>query len=215
MDLASFWAAIDAVPVADDAEALYQPDPAGRRRRANLERYLQLLMEQGTDTMLLAEAPGWRGMTNTGIPFMSVRELTARPGMVTGAVDGDGFAAPPEPTALWEASSRVVWAALASWTGPLPVSWPVFPHHPFVDGNRLSNRTPRPSEVRSGADAVGALAAALGIERFIAVGRKAEGALVAAGIAAIAIRHPAQGGTRQFTEQLAALNTPPDDQKGR
>ncbi|MDM7891438.1 uracil-DNA glycosylase [Curtobacterium caseinilyticum] len=200
----AFWAALDAVPVADDAEALYSPDSAeGRLRRANLAAYLEHV-GAGADTVLVAEAPGWRGMTNTGIPFTSMREL-----------DALGFSVehPPAPTAPWEASSRVVHAALAGWTGPLPVAWAIFPHHPFVAPDRLTNRTPRPSEVRDGAPVALALLQALQAARdggarpvrVVAVGRKAQGALALAGIDAVTVRHPAQGGAAQFTEQVRAL----------
>lgn len=193
----AFWAALDAVPVEPDAEALYDLGSAeGRLRRSNLQRYLERF-GPAADTLLVAEAPGWRGMTNTGIPFTSMREL------------GPGYSAPPEPTAPWEASSRVVQAALSDWTGPLPVAWAIFPHHPFVTPERLTNRTPRPAEVRSGAPVALALLEALGgVERVrvVAVGRKAQGALALAGIEAIAVRHPAQGGATQFTEQLRALD---------
>ncbi|WIB78807.1 uracil-DNA glycosylase [Curtobacterium sp. MCPF17_002] len=196
IDLAGFWAALDAVPVADDAEALYGVSTEdGRLRRENLTRYLSLVGDQA-DMLLVAEAPGWRGMTNTGVPFTSMREL------------GSAYLVPPEPTAPWEASSRVVQAALADWNGPLPVAWAIFPHHPFAAPDRLTNRTPRPSEVRDGAPVALALLEALGASdvRVVAVGRKAQGALALAGIDAIAVRHPAQGGAKQFTEQLLALN---------
>jgi uracil-DNA glycosylase len=193
----AFWAALDAVPVEPDAEALYDLGSAeGRLRRSNLQRYLERL-GPAADTLLVAEAPGWRGMTNTGIPFTSMREL------------GPGYSAPPEPTAPWEASSRVVQAALSDWTGPQPVAWAIFPHHPFAAPDRRTNRTPRPAEVRSGAPVALALLEALGgVERVrvVAVGRKAQGALAPAGIEAIAVRHPAQGGATQFTEQLRALD---------
>ena len=191
-----FWAALDAVPVADDAEALYDVSTAeGRLRRTNLERYLDRV-GTGADTVLVAEAPGWRGMTNTGVPFTSMREL------------GPEYLVPPEPTAPWEASSRVVQAALASWHGALPMTWAIFPHHPFAASDRLTNRTPRPSEVRDGAPVALALIEALGsggAVRVVAVGRKAQGALALAGIDAVAVRHPAQGGAAQFTEQVLAL----------
>lgn len=196
----AFWAALDAVPVEADAEALYDLGSAeGQLRRSNLQRYLERF-GPAADTLLVAEAPGWRGMTNTGIPFTSMREL------------GPGYSAPPEPTAPWEASSRVVQAALSDWTGPLPVAWAIFPHHPFVAPDRLTNRTPRPAEVRSGAPVALALLEALGgvdRVRVVAVGRKAQGALALAGIEAIAVRHPAQGGATQFTEQLRALDRSP------
>lgn len=192
-----FWEALDAVPVEPDAEALYDVrSDEGRLRRSNLSRYLERLAPTA-DTVLVAEAPGWRGMTNTGIPFTSMREL------------GPEYLVPPEPTAPWEASSRVVHAALQGWTGPLPVAWAIFPHHPFVAPDRLTNRTPRPAEVRAGAPVALALVEALGGAdrvRVVAVGRKAQGALALAGIDAVAVRHPAQGGARQFTEQLHALS---------
>ncbi|MGN8050562.1 uracil-DNA glycosylase [Curtobacterium sp. 22159] len=192
-----FWSALDAVPVADDAEALFDVgSDEGRLRRTNLERYLSRT-GPGADTLLVAEAPGWRGMTNTGIPFTSMREL------------GPEYLVPPEPTAPWEASSRVVRAALDEWRGVPPVAWAIFPHHPFVAPDRLTNRTPRPAEVRDGAPVALALLDALGGAsrvRVVAVGRKAQGALALAGIDAIAVRHPAQGGAKQFTEQLLALD---------
>jgi hypothetical protein len=195
-----FWTALDAVPVADDAEALYDVSTAeGQLRRTNLERYLDRV-GIGADTVLVAEAPGWRGMTNTGVPFTSMREL------------GPEYLTPPEPTAPWEASSRVVQAALAQWNGPLPLTWAIFPHHPFAAPDRLTNRTPRPAEVRDGAPVALALLGALrassstGRVRVVAVGRKAQGALALAGIDADAVRHPAQGGAKQFTEQVLALN---------
>ncbi|MGN7192230.1 uracil-DNA glycosylase [Curtobacterium sp. MCBA15_004] len=211
-----FWAALDAVPVAEDAEALYDVSTAaGRLRRENLSRYLAHV-GPAADTVLVAEAPGWRGMTNTGIPFTSMRELGSL---------GFDVLEPEEPTAPWEASSRVVQAALRDWSGPLPLTWAIFPHHPFVAPDRLTNRTPRPAEVRAGApvalalldalggggtgavDATGAGAARPGLRpvRVVAVGRKAQGALALAGIDAVAVRHPAQGGAAQFTEQVRAL----------
>ncbi|KQO65140.1 uracil-DNA glycosylase [Curtobacterium sp. Leaf261] len=206
LDLARFWSLLDALPVEADAEFLYDAGtPDGALRRANLDRYLSLLHDAGSRVLMLAEAPGWRGMTNTGVPFTSVRELDARPGLVTGDEAGDGFRVPPEPTAPWEASSRIVWSALRDWSVPLPVAWGVFPHHPFVAGDRLTNRTPRPAEVRAGAPIALELASAMGIEHVVAVGRKAQGALADAGVDAVAVRHPAQGGARQFTEQLAAF----------
>ncbi|MDH2444243.1 uracil-DNA glycosylase [Amnibacterium sp. CER49] len=204
MDLTRFWALLDALPAPADAEALYDATtPQGALRRANLERYLALVA--GTGTALIAEAPGWRGATVTGVPFVSVRELTVRPGRLTGRADGDGFLVPPQPAAEWEASAAFVQRALAAWPGRPPVCWGAYPHHPFVSGDPRTNRTPRPAEVRGGAPVALELLAALGIRDVVAVGRKAQGALAAAGIEAVAVRHPAQGGATLFAAQMAAL----------
>ncbi len=203
-DLARFFELLDAVPVAPDAEALWDPGtPEGALRRANLRHYLHLVAD--ADTALIAEAPGHRGATVTGVPFLSLRELNARPGPITGDPEGDGFALPAGPAPAWEASSAVVWAALARWGRPLPVSWPVAPHHPFRAGDRSTNRTPRPAEVREGLPVTLELLAAFRIRRVVAVGRKAEAALAAAGVTAVPVRHPAQGGAARFTAGLLRL----------
>ena len=190
-----FFDMIREVPEPDDAELLFGHDELGRLRERNLRRYLE---RSHAPILLLGEAPGWRGMTVTGVPFTSVREVEA--GVLP------GLELPAVPQAPWEASSRVFWETMQRWRGPLPLSWPVYPHHPFVAGHPLTNRTPRSSEVRAGGPAAEELIRALGIETVVAVGRKAQGALAEAGIEAPAVRHPAQGGARMFTDQLLALN---------
>jgi hypothetical protein len=112
---------------------------------------------------------------------------------------------PEAPAAVWEASASFVWRALAEWPRPLPVAWPVYPHHPFRPGDRRTNRTPRPAEVRAGAPVALELIAALGIRQVVAVGRKAQGALALAGVEAHPVRHPAQGGATEFAAGMAAL----------
>jgi hypothetical protein len=186
-----------------DAEFLYDAGTTdGALRLANLRRYLELTA--GATTLLVGEAPGWRGATITGVPFQSVRELATRPGLLTGAADGDGFLVPADPAAVWELSASVVQKALRGWAMQ-PVNWPIYPNHPFQAPDRATNRAPRVPEVRSGAPIAAELVRALGIRRVVAVGRKAEHALAAAGIEAVAVRHPAQGGAGLFAAQMAAL----------
>lgn len=186
-----------------DAEFLYdERTPDGALRLTNLRRYLAI--SAGATTALIGEAPGWRGATVTGVPFMSVRELTARPGLLTGDAGGDGFLAPADPAAAWELSASIVQRACRSWPRQ-PVHWPVVPNHPFRAPDRATNRAPRAPEVLAGAPIAVELIRALGIERVVAVGRKAEHALAAAGITAIAVRHPAQGGAGLFAAQMAEL----------
>lgn len=205
----SFIDALDALAadVPDDAEFLYDvATPHGALRRRNLLRYLELMAEAGPRVLLLAEAPGYRGMTVSGVPFTSARELAAKPGLITKRAEGDGLEMPEHPDAPWEASSGIVWRALATWRGPLPLLWGVYPNHPFVPGDRRTNRAPRPAEVRAGTPVALALAEAFGIETIAAVGRKAQAAMAASGLDAPALRHPAQGGAVIFTNQLHELN---------
>lgn len=202
--LQRFHRLLQAIDTPADAEFLYdRATPAGAVRAANLDRYLALMQADPPPAILVAEAPGYRGATITGVPFMSVRELTARPGLITREAEGDGFAAPEGPSASWELSASIVWKALAAWSRPAPMAWPVYPNHPFRAGDGATNRAPRPAEVRAGTPIVLELIQALGIRTVLAVGRKAQGALASAGVDSVAIRHPAQGGAAVFARQLA------------
>ncbi|MGQ5639866.1 MULTISPECIES: uracil-DNA glycosylase [unclassified Streptomyces] len=206
VDTGKFWRLLYSLPVPGDAEFLYGPQEHGRLRERNLRLYLEHMAATRPVILLVGEAPGYRGHAVTGIPFMSVRELAARPGLITGNAEGDGFELPVAPAAQWEASSAAVWNAMAAWRGPLPMFWPIYPNHPHERGNPATNRAPRAEEITAGTPVALALAEAFGITTLVAVGRKAQTALQRAGVPAEAVRHPAQGGARIFAGQLAALN---------
>ncbi len=59
--------------------------------------------------------------------------------------------------------------------------------------------------MRDGTPVALELLAAFGIRRVVAVGRKAEAALAAAGVDAVPVRHPAQGGAARFTDGVRRL----------
>src|SRR5689334_17971447 len=93
-DTGKFWRLLHALPVPEDAEFLYGPQEDGQLRERNLRLYLDLMERIRPSILLLGEAPGYRGHAVTGIPFMSVRQLAARPGLITGNAEGDGFEIP-------------------------------------------------------------------------------------------------------------------------
>ncbi|MFE4547328.1 hypothetical protein [Streptomyces sp. NPDC056785] len=80
----------------------------------------------------------------------------------------------------------------------------MYPNHPHEPGRPRTNRAPRAAEIAEGTPIALAPAAAFRAGTIVAVGRKAEGALARNGVAAIPLRHPAQGGARVFA-QLARL----------
>ncbi|MFF2385674.1 uracil-DNA glycosylase [Streptomyces sp. NPDC058108] len=205
-DIDLFWELLHALPGTDDATFLYGRDADGRLRERNLRRYLELMDSARPRMLLIGEAPGYRGHAVSGIPFMSVAQLRARPGLITGDPDGDGFEIPTDPPALSEASSTVVWRTVAALRGPPPLFWPVYPNHPHEPGRPRTNRAPRAAEVAEGTPIALALTAAFRAGTIVAVGRKAEGALARNGVTAIPIRHPAQGGARIFATRLAQLD---------
>ncbi|MFF5553361.1 uracil-DNA glycosylase family protein [Streptomyces olivaceoviridis] len=147
-DIARFRELLHALPGTDDARFLYGQDAVGRLRERNLRRYLELMDRARPRMFLIGEAPGYRGHAVTGLPFMSVAQLVARPGLITGDPDGDGFEIITDPPALWEASSTVVWRTVATLRGPVPMFRPVCPNHPHEPGRPGTNRPCRTARGR-------------------------------------------------------------------
>lgn len=167
-------AALDALRAFPASEFLYDGHSArGHLRRQNLIRYLQLMAETKPQYMLVGEAPGYRGTTVTGVPFMSCREISTIPGLITGSAKGDGFLAPPDPSYETEITSGLMWKILSNTPmQTLPMLWAIFPNHPHQPGDLASNRAPSGQEVRAGVEVVLALVKFLEGVEVVAVGRK-------------------------------------------
>jgi uracil-DNA glycosylase len=87
------------------------------------------------------------------------------------------------------------------------ILWNALPLHPHPMDNVLKNRTPRRDELALGQGALRLLVEAFPHAMVVAVGRKAEAALTAAGITYSGVRHPANGGATTFRDQLEHLLT--------
>ncbi len=123
-----------------------------------------LTRRAAADTVLVGEAPGYRGARVSGIPFTSERQLTGR-----------GPA---------EATATVVHRVLSELgLEERVLLWNVVPTHP---GTESSNRLPTRSEVDVGLDFAVPLLAG---RTVVAVGRIAERELGVPGL-----RHPSHGG---------------------
>ncbi|MCS6886729.1 uracil-DNA glycosylase [Chloroflexus sp.] len=171
-------------------------------RRANLALALQLAYQRGPDLVLIGEAPGYNGARRTGVPFTSEQILldgieplgqfgTAR-GFQRATSDGR---ISREPTAT------IVYRELAA-LNRFAVGWNAFPLHPHQPGKPQSNRTPRSSELALGLPLLARACALFAGCPVVAMGRIASQALAQLGIVHTAVRHPAQGGARQFAEGL-------------
>ena len=175
-------------------------------RRANLTRYLQQMHSLQPMLMLVAEAPGYRGARLTGVPFSS-RHLIQN-GVANGTLFGtaNGYQVPddPENTAWKEATATIVWDTIRPLS-PSPLNWNSYPFHPHQPGKSLSNRKPRKAELEIGKHFLERLVALFEIERIIAVGNTAEGALKEMGILCEKVRHPAQGGKNDFVAGIRRL----------
>jgi hypothetical protein len=184
-----------------DADPELDGPAAARRRRANLEAYLERV---GVPRLILVgEAIGYRGGRFSGIAFTSERQLGGPDGRRLPWA-GPPFQATSRNPALWlEPSGSIVWDALGG-DARGALLWNSFPWHPHAARGPLSNRTPEKSLVAANLHVLERLLAETAGARVLAVGRTAAAALAALGLEAPALRHPAHGGAAIFRQQLQA-----------
>ena len=180
-------------------------DPANALRRQNLLAYLSDMLDRAPKVLLVGEAPGFRGMRITGVPFTN-RTMFQGPANPFGLFgSGKGYVLPPEAAGVAaEPTATVMWEVLAE-LGFLPLLWSACPWHTHLPGRPLSNRTPTPAEAALGTPFWQALTGIFPIETVVAVGNVAHTSLRRSGLDVPKIRHPAHGGRARFKQGLHEL----------
>ena len=174
-------------------------------RRHNLRRYLEQLAERGATTLLVGEAPGYRGMRITGVPFTNVGLLERGIPQLGLLGTRRGYELPdPLPPIAAEPTATVVWSTLVELEF-VPLMWSAFPLHPHRPGAPLTNRRPTTAETAAWAWSWQELERIFAIEAVVAVGNVGAEALARAGRTVPRVRHPAHGGRIEFTRGLRAL----------
>jgi hypothetical protein len=186
--------------------------PANAQRRRNLGIYLQEMLDRSPRVLLVGEAPGFRGMRITGVPFTN-RTMFEGPANSFGLFGpGKGYVLPPEAAGVAaEPTATVMWEVLAELEF-LPVLWSACPWHTHMQGRPLSNRTPTASEAALGTPFWQELAGLFPIETVVAVGNVAHRSLQRSGLEVPKIRHPAHGGRSGFKRGLQELLADGDTQ---
>ena len=186
----------------------YAPGDANNAiRRENLRLYLREMAARETTTLLVMEAPGYRGCRLTGVPVTSRKVLLEGvPALhVFGAEAGYRDAADTGFERVYgEQSATIVWGALAQ-LGALPMIWNTFPFHPHSAGRPLSNRRPRKTETALGAVFLKRVLSLWRFRQVAAVGNVAYQTLGDLGVPCRKLRHPAHGGKNDFVAGLSAL----------
>ena len=182
--------------------------PGNAQRRRNLEIYLGEMRDRAPKVLLLGEAPGFRGMGITGVPFTN-RTMFLGPGNHFGLFGpGKGYVLPAEAAAVAaEPTATVMWEVLAELEF-LPLLWSACPWHTHLPGRPLSNRTPNAAEAALGTPFWQLLTELFPIDTVVAVGNVAHRSLQRSGLDAPKIRHPAHGGRSGFKRGLEELFVP-------
>jgi len=159
-------------------------------RLDNLKNYLAD-HSNGTDILLVAEAPGPWGCRFSGVPITSEAQL------VDAGFPAIGIQSTRRDRPFSEYSASIYWRILAPYYGNI-FTWNTVPMHPYHPGKPDSIRTPRQSEINQFLPVLEAIIKWARPKRILAVGRKAESALGRIGAESEYVRHPSQGGAKKF-----------------
>jgi len=197
-----------------DREHDLGPASPGIRRR-HLAGYLRPRAHRSR-LVLIGEALGYQGGHFSGIAMTSERILLghkSREGIPAAAVlpaPAPRRSSSPrfKPLGFSEPTGTIVWKQLLG-LGLDPfafVLWNAFPWHPFSPGRgMLSNRRPTAVELASGEPVLRRFLEIFPGAVVLAVGRVAEAVLRDLGVAAVSVRHPANGGAVTFRRQIGRL----------
>ena len=196
-------AAVPTVPGRNNFLDHTVPDNALRRR--NLDLYLQEMLDRAPKVLLLGEAPGFRGMRITGVPFTN-RTMFQGPANSFGLFGpGKGYSLPADAAGVAaEPTATVMWDVLAELQF-LPLLWSACPWHTHSPGKPQSNRTPTAADARLGTPFWQSLAELFHIDTVVAVGNVAHRSMMHSGLDVPKVRHPAHGGRSGFKNGLAEL----------
>lgn len=157
----------------------------------------------GCNTILVGEAPGYKGCKLSGVPFTSEYILIEKE--CNGLFGTDkGFIVTDTQKLNKEQSATIVWRTFKDF-GVYPLMWNAYPFHPHKKNDPMTNRTPTKKELETGNEFLTELIKVFSIKCVIAVGNKAKMSLDSMKISSSLIRHPANGGKAGFRDGVQKL----------
>lgn len=166
-------------------------------RRENLRNYLASFPRY-PETILIGEAPGFRGCRFSGVPFTSEMQL-CEGGIPFCGEQSSCFNNPKR-----EATATIFWRTMGEYH-PRFLAWNCVPFHPHNPQNKESNRTPSTREIHLYSRITKEVISIINPSLVIAVGRKAEKALSLIEFDCVTVRHPSHGGAKQFKTEMIKL----------
>jgi hypothetical protein len=185
-------------PYTDSCDEHDTPDAAAIRRR-NLRLLLQAAITAGVDSVWIARDLGYRGGRRTGLALTDEVHLGAHATLYGSLPLAKATRGPM----VAEATAKVIWGTLRKVGKPVFL-WNVFPLHPYVAGDPMSNRPHTRAERRSASHLISWIISSLQPRKIVAIGGDAAAALAEAGVSPVIVRHPSYGGQRAFAAGIAA-----------
>ncbi|EVT70970.1 uracil-DNA glycosylase [Stenotrophomonas maltophilia 5BA-I-2] len=170
-------------------------------RKALLLSYLNAVREIDSRVMWMGRDLGYRGGRRTGVALTDEAHLSELGTLY-------GFAQPQRSTVgpiMAERTATEIWSVLRQISAP-PMLWNVFPFHPYVDGDELTNRKFTAHEFAVASELNIQLIRILRIERIVAIGQDAAIYASKLGVEVDQVRHPSYGGTSDFREGMSRIH---------
>ncbi len=163
---------------------------ADRIRRENLHSYFSSF-SQLPRTLVVGEAPGWRGCRFSGIPFTSESQLQY--GQLPFSGELSSRLGKPQS----EASATIFWKVMRLFY-PHFLAWNCLPLHPYKPGLPASNRHTSTGEIMRFDPILRTVIKNLEPEGILAVGKDAQMSMTRLSLDFTPVRHPSHGGAKTF-----------------
>jgi uracil-DNA glycosylase len=167
-------------------------------RRNNLLVYLTKMKTLNSTILFLGEAPGYKGCRLSGLAFTSEKILFENEFFANEDMQFINDRNKLES----EISATIVWSEIQKLK-ITPLIWNIFPFHPHNLNDIKSNRTPTNIELEEGKVFLLELLKIFEIKEIVALGRKPQLILEKILLNHQYVRHPANGGKKDFIEGLS------------
>ena len=188
----------------------YDLADAAEIRKHNLTGVLEAALTGPVHSIWIARDLGYKGGRRTGLALTDEIHLIAHAQLLGSRPLVQATKGP----AMAERTATIVWEMLRLINRPIFL-WNVFPLHPHLPGDPMSNRCHTRAERVASLPLLVWLVEALQPKTVIAIGEDARGALAKSGINAVSVRHPSYGGRSDFVSKLQEIYNLPVRRKHR
>jgi Uracil DNA glycosylase superfamily len=186
---------------------IYDKPNAPALRRKNLSAFLKAASIRPVNSIWIARDLGYRGGRRTGLPLTDEVHLPTFGQVFGGLKLHRATIGPP----VAERTAAIVWRMLMCISVPVFL-WNVFPFHPYLPGEPLSNRCHSARERRVSESFLTNLLDMLQPRHIVAIGGDAHRVVTALGCSdCYYVRHPSYGGQNAFIAGIAELYGCPTD----